>query len=161
MSKKITLLIKIGILYLLMCGIIYSAEKSIIPLKKPILSEDVKKDKLSKNIIRPLKKPISNNNKLIDDSIKPITKPKIVEKKQEKIEDKTEDKVKEKLITQNKIKLIIPKSKPLVVKKEIDKSKKKSKYFTQKDFSLAKRAIKEMEKRQWKTAISLSKKSEK
>ena len=159
MSKKITLLIKIGILYLLMCGIIYSAEKSIIPLKKPILSEDVKKDKLSKNIIRPLKKPISNNNKLIDDSIKPITKPKIVEKKQEKIEDKTEDKVKEKLITQNKIKLIIPKSKPLVVKKEIDKSKKKSKYFTQKDFSLAKRAIKEMEKRQWKNAISLSKKA--
>ena len=46
-----------------------------------------------------------------------------------------------------------------MVKKEIDKSKTKSKHFRQKDFVLAKKAIKQMEKRQWKKALSISKKA--
>ena len=45
--------------------------------------------------------------------------------------------------------IILPKSKPLVVKKTITKIAKKSKYFSQKDFSYAKEAIKLMEKRNW------------
>ena len=43
--------------------------------------------------------------------------------------------------------IILPKSKPLIVKKEKLKSKEKSKYFRQKDYILAKNAILEMEKR--------------
>ena len=46
-----------------------------------------------------------------------------------------------------------------MVKKEIDKSKTKSKYFRQRDFVLAKKAIKQMEKSQWTKALSISKKA--
>ena len=55
--------------------------------------------------------------------------------------------------------IILPKSKPLVVKKEINKTKEKSKYFRQRDFQLAKLAIRHMEKSKWTKALSSAKKA--
>ena len=54
---------------------------------------------------------------------------------------------------------IIPKNKPLFVKKEIDKSLKKSKYFNKKDFSLARKAIAEMKKAKWQVSLKTAKKA--
>ena len=110
-------------------------ELKIIPLEKPILDETIKEKKISKNILKPKEKP----------------KKKII----------TSEKVlKEKKIVKSKIDgLLIPKSKPLVFKKDTKKTKIKSKYFRKKDFILAKKAIKEMEKGRWTKALSISKKA--
>jgi soluble lytic murein transglycosylase len=84
MSKQIALLIKICIFFLLFCKIIFASEISIIPLKKPVLTEEIKKIKISKNIIKPLKKPVLKKNAKIDvtkkSKIKPLDKPKKVKK---------------------------------------------------------------------------------
>ncbi len=47
----------------------------------------------------------------------------------------------------------------MVVKKITTKAKKKSKYFRQKDYIIAKQAIKEIEKRKWSKALSIAKKA--
>ena len=47
----------------------------------------------------------------------------------------------------------------MVVSKKISKVQKKSKYYRKKDFSLAKKAITEMEKRKWVKALSIAKKA--
>ena len=54
---------------------------------------------------------------------------------------------------------MIPKSKPLVVKKGFTNAKKLSKYYSQKDFAIAKKSMQALEKRQWTSALSLSKKA--
>ena len=71
----------------------------------------------------------------------PKSKPVIVKKEPDKVDG-----------------IIIPKSKPLVAKKEINKIKEKSKYFRQRDFQLAKLAIRLMEKSKWTKALSAAKK---
>ena len=81
-------------------------------------------DKISKSIILPQKEPSSKK-----------TTQKIVN--QDIVESKKLTKIKG---------IIIPKSKPLVVKKEKTKIAKKSKFFSEKDFSIAKQAIQLMEK---------------
>ena len=65
----------------------------------------------------------------------------------------------DKIVTKKKVLFLVPKSKPLIVKKEIEKSKKKSKYFRQKDYILAKKAIQEIEKKIWSKALAISKKA--
>ena len=60
---------------------------------------------------------------------------------------------------EDKIKFLIPKSKPLTVKKEVVKKYKTSKYYKQKDFDIAKRSIQAIEKRQWIKALSVSSKA--
>ena len=55
--------------------------------------------------------------------------------------------------------ILTPKSKPLVVKKASTAKKTKSKFYSQKDFNIAKKSIRAMEKRQWTTALSLSRKA--
>ena len=54
---------------------------------------------------------------------------------------------------------IIPKSKPLIVKKQKTKIAKKSKYFSERDFSYAKQAIKLIEKSRWVEAEKVAKKA--
>ena len=54
--------------------------------------------------------------------------------------------------------LILPKSKPLVVKKDKSIVQRKSKYFSEKDFKIANQAIKLMEKRNWFEAENIKKK---
>ena len=74
MPKHITLFIKIIIIFLVFNNLSYGAKISITPLKKPILEEGLKKEKISKNIIKPQEKPSSAKKK--SDQIKEkITKP--------------------------------------------------------------------------------------
>jgi len=135
MPKKIYFLIKTLIIFLLLTPNNFAVELTIIPLKKPILDKTLIDEKLTEGILKPKAKPKKDK----------------FQKKQEEIEVvKKEDK---------KIKFLHPKSKPLIVKKKIIKKQKYSKYFTQKDFNLAKKSIQAFEKGQWTKALSLSKKA--
>ena len=109
----------------------------ILPIKKPVLSAEIIKKKISKNILIPLKKPIL------------VPKEKITEIKKKKEEKKIS-------IIQG---VILPESKPLIVKKGRAKVSKKSKYYNERDFNYAKQAIQFMEKSNWKDAIKVAKKA--
>ncbi|MDA7552183.1 lytic transglycosylase domain-containing protein [Candidatus Pelagibacter sp.] len=117
-----------------MAKVLNSAEITIKPQKKPILNKAIKIEKISKNIIKPLSKP---------------KKEIATKEKEEPLTSKKSE----------KINFLIPKSKPLIVKKEINKAKKVSKYFKQRDFDIAKKAIQNFEKGQWPRALALSKKA--
>ena len=111
-------------------GNVFAAEISIIPLKKPILNEEVKREKISQGILKPKPKP---------------------SQKKEEIEIITVKKNKK------EINFLIPKSKPLIVKNEKSVVQKSSKYYSQKDYDIAKKSIQSMEKGQWTTALKNSK----
>ena len=111
-------------------GNIFAAEISIIPVKKPILNEEVKREKISQGILKPKPKP---------------------SQKKEEIEIITVKKNKK------EINFLIPKSKPLIVKNEKSVVQKSSKYYSQKDYDIAKKSIQSMEKGQWTTALKNSK----
>jgi len=132
MLRKIYFLTKLLSLTLIFTGNLFATEISIIPLKKPILSEETKTAKISQGILRPKAKPSEKVEKSKN----------IIVKKNKK-----------------KINFLIPKSKPLVVKKESSKIKTLSKYYGQKDFSIAKKSIQAMQKAQWSIALSTSKKA--
>ena len=107
----------------------------IIPIKKPSQTKEEKELKLLVDVLKPLPKP----------QIKKETKP-----KKEKIVKKKEDKKE----------VILPKKKPLIAGKDIKKdSLKKSKFYSKKDFSLAKKAISEMKKAKWPNALKTAKKA--
>ena len=150
MSTKISFFLNIIIIFLLSSTFSQALELKIIPLKKPILSKTLIEKKVTQNIIKPKKKP---KTQIIteDKEIKPQKKPKKKVIKDEKIV-----KIKEE---ETKKDLIIPKEKPLVVKKEINKIQKKSKFYRKKDFAIAKKAISAMEKRKWVQALSTAKKA--
>ena len=130
MPRKIFFFIKSLLLSLVIIGNIFAAEISIIPLKKPILDEEVKKQKISQGILKPKPKP---------------------SQKKEEIEIITVKKNKK------EINFLIPKSKPLIVKNEKSVVQKSSKYYSQKDYDIAKKSIQSMEKGQWTTALKNSK----
>ena len=111
-------------------GNVLAAEISIIPVKKPILNEEVKREKISQGILKPKPKP---------------------SQKKEEIEIITVKKNKK------EINFLIPKSKPLIVKSEKSVVQKSSKYYSQKDYDIAKKSIQAMEKSQWTTALKNSK----
>ena len=110
----------------------------IIPLKKPYLSDKEIKNKISKNILKPLKKPKKT------ESIK-ITEKKIVEVKNVK-KDK-------------KLSFKIPKKKPSIAGLTKSRSVKISKYFSKKDFNIARKAISEMQKSRWSSSLKIAKKA--
>jgi soluble lytic murein transglycosylase len=130
MTRKIIFFIKSLLLSLVIIGNIFAAEISIIPLKKPILNEEVKREKISQGILKPKPKP---------------------SQKKEEIEIITVKKNKK------EINFLIPKSKPLIVKSEKSVVQKSSKYYSQKDYDIAKKSIQAMEKSQWTTALKNSK----
>jgi len=132
MPRKIFFFIKSLLLSSVIISNLYAAEISIIPLKKPILDKETQSKKISQGILKPVSKP------------------------SKKVE-KTEARIAKKNI--KKINFLIPKSKPLIVKKSKSIVKAQSKYYSQKDYSLAKKSIRAMEKSQWSTALSLSKKA--
>ena len=111
-------------------GNVFAAEISIIPLKKPILNEEVKREKISQGILKPKPKPSQKKEEI-----------KIITVKKNKKE----------------INFLIPKSKPLIVKNEKSVVQKSSKYYSQKDYDIAKKSIQAMEKSQWTTALKNSK----
>jgi len=157
MVKKITFLTNLIILVLLINTISHSLDLKIQPLEKPINEKKVGQKKISSDIIIPKEKPNDKKNLIevktkekknisykIDGIIIPKEKPLIAKRKEKK----------------NKISgIIVPKSKPVIVKKEVNKTQIKSKYYRKRDFDLAKKSIREMEKRRWTSAISISKKA--
>ena len=146
MIKKITFLAKIIILFLNISISSLAEDLKILPLKKPILELNEKEEKLSKGILKPKRKPyeIKIAKPKINGQLIPKKKPLIVVKKK----------------TKNKIDgILIPKNKPVVVKKEISKTQIKSKFYRKRDFDLAKKAIKEMEKSRWTEALKIAKKA--
>ena len=127
---------------------LYADEITIIPLKKPVLDKIEKEQKLAQNTIRPKPKPILP--KEIEKVSEVVAKPKI------KPDIKVKEKIK-KIVKKNTF--LTPKSKPLVVKKTTITKKVKSKYYSQKDFNIAKKSIVAIEKRQWTSALTISKKA--
>jgi soluble lytic murein transglycosylase len=113
------------------------SQENLLPIKKPVLSAEIIEKKISKNILIPLKKPILEQ------------KEKITEIKKKK-EDKKISKIQG---------VILPESKPLIVKKGRAKISKKSKYYNERDFNYAKQAIQFMEKSNWKDALKVAKKA--
>ena len=135
MSRKISFIIKILIIYLISTSSNLALEKTIIPVKKPVLDKIQTANKIIKSILKPKPKPTNKKFKKNAEKIKVVNKEK------------------------SKIKILLPQNKPIIVKKITIKTKKKSKYFKPKDFDLAKRSIQAFEKGQWTNALSLSKKA--
>ena len=106
----------------------------IIPLKKPIQTKEETQKKLLIDILKPLPKPIKK------------TETKIVEEKVIVKENK-------------KSSLILPKKKPLIAGTKKTKNIKISKYYSKKDFALANKAISEMKKSKWPSALKTAKKA--
>jgi len=130
MKKKLLKLAIIFFTFFDSSHFVYADEEIILPKKKPLIT----KKEISKKIVNflvPLKKP----NLEIEE-----TKPKKLKK-----------------ITINGE--IIPQSKPLFVKTEKSIRAKKSKYYSKKDYEIAKIAIRSMEQRKWTSAEKTAKKA--
>jgi len=108
---------------------------SLIPLKKPVLSNDEFNKKISKNIIKPIRKPKK-------DKIVSIEKKKII-----------------KTLKETKLSFKIPKKKPSIAGINTSKNIKISKYYSKKDFGIAKKSISEMQKSKWTTSLKIAKKA--
>ena len=108
---------------------------SSIPLKKPSLTIEELDKKISKNILKPLKKPKKNKDKIV--------KEKEIVQKEKKI----------------KLSFNIPKKKPTISGINTVRSVKISKYYNKKDFEIAKKAISEMKKSKWSTSLGIAKKA--
>ena len=118
-------------------NIIQSAfSTEILPKKKPYVEKDSIKKLLSATIV-PKQKPGSKikNKKILEEK-------EIVKKKKAKING-----------------IIIPKNKPLIVKKQRIRKSKKSAYYSDRDLNYAKQAIIFMEKSNWKDALKVAKKA--
>jgi soluble lytic murein transglycosylase len=111
----------------------FTEEKKILPIKKPILSDSELQKKVLVNIIKPLPKPD-------------------LSKEQKKTEVPNEE-------NNQRPQYLLPKKKPLIaginIKPDIDKSK----FYSQKDFALAKKAVSEMKKSDWTNALKTAKKA--
>jgi soluble lytic murein transglycosylase len=137
MLKKL-LFISSLILFSINFNYVFAETNLIIPVKKPSLTDEEIKVKKSKNILKPLKKP-----KKIE--ITAIKENKIVEIKKIK-EDK-------------KLSFKIPKKKPSIAGLNKSESIKISKYYSKKDFNIAKKAISEMQKSKWSSSLKIAKKA--
>ena len=135
MHKKLLLIIVPLISILIIFNNLTAEAISIIPLKKPTLSSDEFKKKLSKNILTPIKKPKKNK--------------KILVKEKKSVETTKEIKLSFK----------IPKKKPIISGKSASDSIKISKYYNKKDFGIAKKAISEMQKSKWISSLKIAKKA--
>ena len=111
-------------------SIVYANEKIILPEKKPIINEEQKSKKIS-NYLIPQKKPTP-----ISEEVKP-------------------KKIKKLLVNGE----IVPRNKPLVVKTKKSIRAKKSKYYSKKDYGIAKKTIKSMEQKKWSSAEKTAKKA--
>ena len=134
MLKKLLFLINLFIFL----NITFLLSAEIIPLKKPIQTNEEKEQKLLIDVLKPLPKPITK---------------KIIKKEEEKTEKKVVKKEKKNLG------IILPKKKPLIAGSVKTDTAKKSKYYNKKDFALAKKAISEMKQSKWPNALKTAKKA--
>ena len=130
--------------FLLIIGLIVILNQSaqtfaeIIPIKKPVQSIKEKEKKLLVDVLRPLQKP--STKELIKKEQKQPDSKKITKKK-------------------SNIGIILPKKKPLIAGVKKDDPVKKSKYYSKKDFALAKKALSEMKQAKWTSALKTSKRA--
>ena len=130
--------------FLLIIGLIVIFNQSIqtfaeiIPLKKPIQSLKEKEKKLLVDVLKPLQKP--STKKVINNEQKQPDYKKVTKKK-------------------TNIGIILPKKKPLIAGLKKDDPVKKSKYYSKKDFALAKKALSEMKQAKWTSALKTSKRA--
>ena len=130
MKKK---LLKLTIIFFTICmnnNFVYANENIILPENKPIINEDQDSKKIS-NYLIPLEKPTSNIEKAETKKIK-------------------------KVVVNGEI---IPKNKPLFVTADKTLKAKKSKYYSKKDYQIAKISINLMEQRKWSSAEKAAKKA--
>ena len=133
MFKKFIFFISFSSILLFSVNQIHAEEKSVVPIKKPSLTTQELNEKVLINILKPLPKPKKNNGKT---------------KTTELVNEKT-----------TKPKFIIPKKKPLITGVDKKIVIDKSKFYSKKDFSIAKKAVSEMKKSNWTEAIKLAKKA--
>ena len=122
------------VLFLLSISTINFSSAQILPIKKPELSTEETQKKLLVDVLKPLPKPI----------------------KKKEIEEKKEIIVKK---VKEQSGLLLPKKKPIIAGSVDVKNIKESKYFSKKDFKLAKKAISEMKLAKWPNAIQTAKKA--
>ena len=122
------------VLFLLSILTINYSSAQIFPIKKPELSTEETQKKLLVDVLKPLPKPI----------------------KKKEIEEKKEIIVKK---VKEQSGLLLPKKKPIIAGSVDVKNIKESKYFSKKDFKLAKKAISEMKLAKWPNAIQTAKKA--
>ncbi len=134
MSKKL-LFICLSISIFIIFNNLSAETTTLIPIKKPILTAEEINKKLSKNILIPIQKP-----KKID---------KIVIKEKEIAKVKKE----------KKLSFKIPKKKPSISGVTTTRSVKISKYYSKKDFIIARKAISEMQKSRWDSSFKVAKKA--
>ena len=115
-------------------GFLNISYSEIIPLKKPSQTQEEVQKKLLIDVLVPIAKPIAKS----------------------KLETEEKDLVSEKKKEEN---LIYPKKKPLIAGSEKKKDIKISKYFSRKDFAIAKKAISEMKRSKWTDSIKIAKKA--
>ena len=108
----------------------------IMPLKKPTQTKEETTKKLLVDVIIPPPKPI-------EETIEKISKEEIKITKKKEVE----------------IDFILPKKKPLIAGSKKISDIKISKYYSKKDFNLANKAIDEMKKGQWESALKSAKKA--
>ena len=114
------------------------AADNILPLPKPIVDQETKTTIAKKKEIYPQKKPTIKKIKVTTEKIQEeIT---VIQETKEEV-------------------FIYPEKKPLIFKKKIDKAVSKSAILSRNDFKIAKATFKAIDKKKWKTAIKLSKKS--
>ncbi len=116
---------------------LFAEINSIVPLKKPLLSNEEIQKKISINILKPLKKPLK--------------------KKEAKIKEKVVKK--ELVLKEKKLSFKIPRKKPTVAGLSTSMNIKISKYYSKRDYGIAKKAISEMQKSKWSSALKTAKKA--
>ncbi len=116
---------------------LFAQINSLVPLKKPVLSKEEIQKKISINILKPLKKPSKTKEIKIEE---------VIVKK-------------ELVLKEKKLSFKIPKKKPTVAGASTAKNVKISRYYSKKDFGLAKKAISEMQKSKWTSALKIAKKA--
>ncbi len=116
---------------------LFAEINSLVPLKKPVLSKEEIQKKISINILKPLKKPSKTKEIKIEE---------VIVKK-------------ELVLKEKKLSFKIPKKKPTVAGINSSMNIKISKYYSKKDFGLAKKAISEMQKSKWSSALKIAKKA--
>jgi len=165
MFKKLIFYISFSFLIICNYSELSAEVKNFIPLKKPLLDKITLENKLTQGILKPKPKPVNNveNKDLSKKIIKPKNKP-IKENNNKITKELTSKKSKEttKKITKKNLEqeiFLTPKSKPLQVKKASNVDRKKSKYYSRKDYEIAKKAIQAIEKRKWTLALTLSKRA--
>ena len=133
MLKKFIFLISFTFLIVSNFNYKTAEAKDLIPIKKPQLSIKELKEKVLVNVLKPLPKPKKTNKE-----------------KQVKQVVKNED---------IKPKLLLPKKKPQIQGIIKETKVQKSKFYSQKDFSISKKAISEMKKAKWPSALKTAKKA--